>query len=152
MRKYSGSPLALAALAILMSGCASQILEDKSFRSYSVGETKTATIGEAFLVDQAGNVKRVRRWVGILASPDGWETKDEYSQDYLRRELLYSGKSGNVIKVSYREFRGGYAAPAFFQNLEYDLNESRTIKFRRFTLDIRDANNQSITYTVVSDQ
>jgi hypothetical protein len=70
---------------VVLAGCASQVLEDKSFRSYTVGDTKTATIGEAFLVDQTGYIKKVKKWVGILASPDGWETKDEYSEDYLRR-------------------------------------------------------------------
>lgn len=133
-------------------GCASQVLEDKSFRSYGVGETKSATIGEAFLTDQTGHIRKVKRWVGVFNSPDGYETKDEYSEDYMRRELLYSGKSGSVIKVSYREYRGGFAAPAFFQNLEYDLNESKVIKFRKFTLQVQDANNQSITYTVLSDR
>lgn len=140
------------AISVALTGCASQILEDKSFRSYGVGDTKTATIGEAFLTDQTGHVRKVKRWVGILRSPDGYEIKDEYSEDYMRRELLYSGKSGAVIKVSYREYRGGFAAPAFFQNLEYDLNESKVIKFRKFTLQVQDANNQSITYSVLSDR
>jgi len=137
---------------LLVAGCASTVIENKAFRSYAVGETKTATIGEAFLVDQTGYVKKVKRWVGILHSSDGWEIKNEASEDYVRRELLYSGKAGNIIKVSYREFRGGFAAPAFFQNLEYDLADSHTIKFRKFTLEVLDASNQSISYTVVNDR
>jgi hypothetical protein len=72
--------------------------------------------------------------------------------DFVRKELIYSGKSGNVIDVSYKEFRGNMAAPAFYQNLKYDMSESRIIRFQNFTIEIVSANNQKITYKVVSDK
>lgn len=144
--------IALIVAVLGLTGCASTTLESKVFKSYVVGETKTATIGDTFLVDQNGSVSTVRRWVGILNSPDGWKVSKEASEDYVRRELIYSGRSADTIKVAYREYRGGMAAPAFFQNVEYDLGASKTIKFRRFTLDVINATNQSITYKVVSDQ
>lgn len=137
---------------LVLAGCASTTLESKVFKSYRVGETKTATIGDAFLVDQNGSERTVRTWVGILNSPDGWQVSKVASEDYIRRELLYSGRSGDIVKVAYREYRGGMAAPAFFQNVEYDLSTSKTIKFMRFTLDVVSATNQSITYKVVSDR
>lgn len=142
----------LAISGVLLSGCASTTLESKVFKSYAVGETKTVSIGDAFLVDQTGSVSKVRKWVGIANSSDGWDVVQVASEDYIRKELLYSGKSGSTIKVDYREFRGGLAAPAFFQSLAYDLNESRTIKFQKFTLDVIDASNQAITYKVVADR
>jgi hypothetical protein len=87
----------------------------------------------------------------VLNSPDGWRVSQRASQDFIRKELLYSGKSANTIKVSYREFRRGFAAPAFSQNLEYDLNESNTVNFQRFTFEVISATNQAITYKVVKD-
>lgn len=138
--------------ALLLCGCASTTIENKAFKSYTIGQQRSATIGEAFLVDQTGYITKVKKWVGVLNSPDGWQISDVPSVDYLRKELLYSGRSGNTIKVGYREFRGGMAAPAFFQALEYDLAVSRTIKFQKFKLDIVNATNESITYQVVSDQ
>lgn len=134
-----------------VAGCASTTIESKTYKSYAVGQTKTATIGEAFLVDQAGSISTVRRWVGILNSPDGWQDSKVYSEDYIRRELLYSGRSADTIKVGYREYRGGMAAQAFYQNLEYDLSTSKTITFQKFTLEVLAATNQVITYRVVSD-
>lgn len=141
----------VAAAAILLAGCATSTLQSKTFKSYRVGETKTVTIGDAFLTDQNGSVSTVREWVGVLNSPDGWRVSQRASQDFVRKELLYSGKSANTIKVSYREFRGGFAAPAFSQNLEYDLNESKTINFQKFTLEVLSATNQAITYKVLKD-
>ena len=143
----------IMALSVLIAayGCATTTLERKSFRSYSVGQVATATIGEAFLVDQDGSVQNVKTWVGILNSPDGWRVEERYSRDYFRKELLYTGRSGSTIEVSYREFRGGLAAPAFFQSLKYDLSESRVIRFQRFTIEVIRADNQTITYKILSD-
>ena len=141
----------VAATVLLLQGCATSTLESKTFKSYRVGETKTVTIGDAFLTDQNGSISTVREWVGVLNSPDGWRVSQKASQDFVKKELLYSGKSGNTIKISYREFRGGFAAPAFSQNLEYDLNESKTINFQKFTLEVLSATNQAITYKVLKD-
>ena len=136
--------------AITITGCA-EVLENKRLQSYKVGHTATATIGEPFLVDQAGSVRTVKRWVGLINAPGGWKVEDEYSRDYIRKELIYSGRSGGAIDVSYREFRGGFAAPAFFQNLKYDLSASSIIRFQRFTIEVISADNQSITYKILSD-
>jgi hypothetical protein len=80
------------------------VLERKSFKSYTLGRVATSPIGEAFLVDQDGSIEKVKTWVGILNSPDGWKTEERYSLDFIRKELLYSGRSGSTIEVSYREF------------------------------------------------
>jgi len=141
----------ILAVTLAIGGCASTTLESKTFKSYELGRTKTATIGESFLIDQTGEVRKIRHWVGLLNSEDGWKVTEVTSADYIRKELIYSGKSASTIKVSYREYRGGYAAPAFFQNLEYDLNESKTIKFQRFTIDVLEATNQAFTYRIIKD-
>ncbi len=141
----------LSVMLGLASGCATTTLERKTFTSYVVGRTATATIGEPFLIDQDGSVEKVKTWVGILYSPDGWKVEDRYSRDFVRKELIYAGKSGNTIEISYREFRGGFAAPAFFQNVKYDLAESKVVKFQKFRIEIHGADNQSITYKILSD-
>lgn len=136
---------------VLVAGCATTTLEHRDYNSYVVGHKSTATLGEPFLIDQAGSVERVRRWVGILNSPNGWATETRNSEDYVRKELVYAGKSGTTIEVSYREFRGGLAAPAFFQNLKYDLADSNIIRFQRFKIEVIAADNQTITYKILND-
>jgi hypothetical protein len=70
----------------------------------------------------------------------------------MRRELLYAGKSGSTIEINYREFRGGLAAQPFYQTVRYDLNESQTITFRRFVIDIIQADNHKLIFRIVSDR
>lgn len=146
MKKYF-----LLTLIPLFCGCQPQVISSHRIKSYEVGIKKTAAIGEAFLVDQTGTVRKVKRWVGLLYSPDGWKVSNEYSKDYVKKELIYSGKSGATINVAYREYRANMAAPAFFQNLSYDLSESDVIRFQRFLIKIFDADNQTITFSIASD-
>ncbi len=93
----------------------------------------------------------MRKWVGLLNSSDGWQEETRTSSDYVRKELIYGGVSGTVIEVSYREFRGGLAAPAFFQNVKYDLSTSSTIVFQNFQIAVISATNQKIEATLLHD-
>lgn len=141
------------AIALLgLSACASTTLDRQEFKSYALGAERSANIGDAFLVDQSGYVETVKTWVGLLYSPDGWARKKVYSEDFLRKELVYSGRSGPSVEVSYREFRGGMAAPAFFQTLKYDLEKSKVIRFQRYQIEVIDAGNESIRYKVLGDR
>lgn len=142
----------IAAIAAALTGCATTTLKSQSYATYTIGRPSTAVIGEAFLVDQSGTVETVKKWVGILNSPTGWATETRDSKGYVRKELIYAGRSGTTIEISYREFREGYAAAPFFQNLKYDLMESNIIRFQRFTIEVSHADNKSITFRIISDR
>ena len=43
------------------------------------------------------------------------------------------------------------AAPAFFQNLKYDLKESKTIRFQRFQVEVLEADNNTIKSKLIAD-
>lgn len=136
----------------LLSGCASTVIEQRTFKSYTVGRDLTATTGSVMFTDQNGYITKRRVWVGILNSPDGWKTTTEPSEDFYKKELIYSGLSGTTVELNYREFRQGYAAPAFYQSVKYDLAESKTVQFQNFTIDIIAADNRQIRYKIVRDR
>lgn len=90
----------------------------------------------------------IRRWE---PKPENFlEMKVFHKEGTSRRELVYGGRSGSTIKVLYREFRGSLAAQAFYQELSYDLSESNTIRFRGMAIDVKDATNSLIRFTVRS--
>lgn len=70
-------------------------------------------------------------------------------QNSFQQTLLYNGKVGNKINIGYREYTDGLARPAFSNEVEYDLSESKTIRYKGAVLDIIDANNQSITFKLI---
>lgn len=72
-----------------------------------------------------------------------------YGPGSMRKEIVYNGKSKDTIKMLYREYKDDMARPAFFQDLSYDLLESKIIGFRGTLIEILEATNSSITYKVI---
>ena len=72
-------------------------------------------------------------------------------RDSFQQTLIYSGKVGNRISLSYREFAGGIARGAFTNTAEYDLSESNTIGYQGAQIEVIEATNQLIRYRVVSN-
>jgi hypothetical protein len=74
----------------------------------------------------------------------------ETSSDF-QQTLIYTGKEGNIIKATYREYSGNLARPAFTVDVTYDLKDSDIIAFRGARLQILEATNTSIKYKVLSN-
>ncbi len=70
--------------------------------------------------------------------------------DSMKKELLYNGRSGTTLRLSYREFVKDMARPAFTQELTYDLRDDRVIGFRGARIEVMDANNTTVRYRVLS--
>lgn len=73
----------------------------------------------------------------------------EEDKDSIKRQLLYDGKSGTTLHLSYREFYGDMARPAFTQEVSYDLAQDTVIGFKGARFEVIDTNNTSIRYRVV---
>ena len=72
-----------------------------------------------------------------------------YTADSFMQELIYTGKVGQKIRFTYREFQNGTARQAFNIDVEYDLNESNLISYKGATIEIISATNQKIEYKVL---
>ncbi|WP_319526317.1 hypothetical protein [uncultured Desulfosarcina sp.] len=143
--------LLVSTFAALVFGCASTARETKSNASYEIGKETAAKIGTPMLIREEGTVEKKRRWVGLLNSPDGWETiGTEYSDDYKRMELIYRGGSGTKINVTYRVFRAGSVVPEQSEDLAFDLSESGTIVVQSFRIKVLQADESSIDYIVLN--
>lgn len=81
----------------------------------------------------------------------GFKKTTVASENSFQQTLIYSGKVGNKINIGYREFSSNLARPAFNNDVEYDLHESKQIGYKGALLEIVDANNQSITYKVLKN-
>ncbi len=75
----------------------------------------------------------------------------EQTAQSFQQTLIYSGKVGNKINVSYREFQGAMARPAFNNDVEYDLSDSRQIGYKGALIEVLDADNQKIKYKVLKN-
>lgn len=143
--------IVLAAHVVVLGGCAPQVLAVKAVESHQIGQRLQAAPGGVILSSQSGNIKTVRKWVGLLNSPDGWETNSVRDSGYILKELLYAGISGTTVEIAYREYRGGLAAPAFYQSAKYDISTSREVTFQNFRIRIDSADNNGMTGVLLSD-
>jgi len=74
-----------------------------------------------------------------------------FNSDSFRRTLIYSGRVGNKLKISYREFSNNLARAAFNTDVEYDMNESTIIGYAGARLEVISATNTEIKYSVIKN-
>lgn len=70
----------------------------------------------------------------------------------FRRELLYSGRAGDILSIGYREFsEEGFARPAFTQDVTFTLSADSptTIRFRGAAIEVLEAGNDGISFRVL---
>ena len=68
----------------------------------------------------------------------------------LKQQFIYNGKSGNIIKFTYREFINDLARPAFTQELQYDLTDGNIIGFKGLRIEVFKTSNIEIEYKITS--
>lgn len=73
------------------------------------------------------------------------------SANSFQQSLIYSGKVGNRVRIGYREFSGNFARPAFNNEAEYDLSESKVIGYKGARLEILEATNELIRFKLLAN-
>ena len=123
----------------------------QDYKNYSVNRVKKANLGSTMLSHKVASWFEEKTWVGLLKSEDGWKYSKKYSEDSFKEELIYTGRSGNTLHISYREYKQDFARPAFFQELRYDMWQSRKVVFKQYKLKIINATNEYIKFVVLDD-
>jgi len=115
----------IAVATVLLAGCGTVYVKT----NYALGETREAVVGSPLVT-----VKRT----GLSGT--------------FEQQLIYGGKTGTIVHVSYREMRyAPHAAPDFTQELHYDLAESSVIAFRDMRLEVVDVTAEKIVARVLKD-
>lgn len=76
------------------------------------------------------------------------DMKHDLNENSFQQTLIYSGRVGDRINISYREFSGNKARPAFNNDVEYDLSVSSEIAYKGALVKVIHADNQKIEYIV----
>lgn len=78
-------------------------------------------------------------------------TQQVIAANAFQQTLIYSGRVGDKVNVGYREFSGNMARPAFNNDVEYDMSESKIIGYSGARLEILEATNEFVRYKVLSN-
>jgi hypothetical protein len=109
--------------------------------------------------DAAGNFEFMRVFAGyeFVGSGNDFVPFNARLEEYTEvdvtnpsyvQELIYNGRVGRALKFVYREFSGDYMKPAFTQEVQYDLDQSEIIGFKKLRIKIISATNTEITYVL----
>lgn len=139
---------------------------ERDGRRYRVVQLSApTTYGLRFLIDDSGAFEGSALNLG--GSKMGWsykptpdtvrlvpaksETRVDTAKGFVNYELVYSGTTKDSFQLLYREYtQADMARPAFSQTLVYD-KDSGTIRFRKMQIDVQEASNELIRFTVIDD-
>lgn len=117
------------------------------------------------LVDSDGNIferalycyNSLELWISptLIVNPNQKLFKQASNKNHGRSvglyELIYSGKNDVSLNIAYKEYTvNDLARPSYFQNLTYEAN-AKQIRFRNFVLQIHEATNGKLIYSVLED-
>lgn len=145
---------ALVVLCIIFSvGCArttTRVYKDY-FKNYTLNAVTEVNVGSPMISYTDITYIERKEFVGLMYAKDGWRYSKRPTADSFKEELIYTGRSGSTIHISYREYKENFARPAFYQQLTYDLKDSDTIVFRNYRMKVLEATNQYIRFKVIAD-
>jgi hypothetical protein len=81
----------------------------------------------------------------VISATTGCPLVDELMLS-THRQLIYGGRAGETIRMTYRERQGEHGLS---QELQYDLASSRRIAFQAWRLEILEADNEHVTARVL---
>ena len=116
-------------------------------QSYVLGQIQEVSVGNPMLTKQSESVVDTNERTGYAFSPTGYVQRIQT----FTQELIYSGRVDNSLKLNYREYIDDISRMSYHQDLQYDLDESKTIAFKDFEIEILDATNSKVSFKVVSD-
>lgn len=127
--------LAGVCAVIVLSGCAAI----EANRMPVVGNESAAGVGDPVYRYELIN-PNARSALAIAAGTD--------PAPIISMELLYSGLADNQIRLTYREFQGGLARPAFTQEAQYDYKPGEVVVFKGAQIRVIEAQGSMISYVV----
>ncbi|MFN0159022.1 MAG: hypothetical protein ACKVRP_13240 [Bacteroidota bacterium] len=125
-------------LVVVVNGCG--LLNSRYVnRNFEIGELRETPVGSTMIRAESGFRNDVYKTVIVGQQCD----------------LVYGGTAKGIIRITYREFDldegRPMPTPIYTQDLQYDLNESRFISFRKTLIEIMHASNDKIVYKVLDD-
>lgn len=141
----------LIALCLLLTAGCSTISSKKVqyLKNYTVNVEKQTLIRTPMVTTEKTKYIRGRSLSGEPQSQDYWQDVEYPSMDSFREELIYAGRTGNKVRITY--MRKDATMPVFYKELTYDLGSSDIIMFNNFKIKVLDATNKHIRFIVLKD-
>lgn len=126
----------------------------EGFSIYTGGGSSASSSASLRINKANGDACILRAGDLTICSSDAQYRKEKdhrFTSSNFRKTLIYSGRVGNKIRLSYREFSNGMARNAFTNEVEYDLSRGSEIGYSTAEIEVISATNTLIKYRVISN-
>ncbi|MDD2942528.1 MAG: hypothetical protein PHC51_06110 [bacterium] len=135
----------LSIVFVLMTGCVGSRTIIKALSPDDVSVAHSASVGSPIATYTVTDTGSPGIRYGIQPTPlNGLSNPSSFSQ-----EIQYTGRSGDELRLYYREFQNDMARAAFSLELIYDLGSSKVVRFRDFAFEVVSADNSQIVYKII---
>lgn len=121
------------------------------YKNFEVGKPLSATVGSVMIEIETGTKSEAQDKSKELTSIQ--KSFQIGSERGISQELIYNGKAGNIINITYREYSVGggnkYIREGFTEKFQYDISESNIISFRSLRIEVINANSNEIKFKVL---
>ncbi len=90
--------------------------------------------------------------IGRLDPQPDWHISEAYSprRPSLIMELIYAGRTGDTVRLLYREYSNALLRDGYTQDISYDLSETSVLAFLDAEIEVLEATNAKLRYRVIS--
>ncbi len=135
---------------LIIAGCSSISTKKVQYsKNYSLNAEMEAVAGGIMIKYEEIKYIRGSRMEGLPQSKNYWQSVEYPSEDSFAEKLIYKGRSGNTVFITY--MRKDSTRPAFYKELSYDLALTDTILFKNYSIRILDASDNYIRFIVIED-
>jgi hypothetical protein len=108
---------AVIALSVCIAACApTRTFNTQTNQNYRYNDVMSSSVGSPMVEREQVLTATTRYWAGLAFG--GWQEVSEKTDQSFKEELIYSGISQDTLRVTYREYKGDFARPAFFPGID----------------------------------
>jgi len=120
-------------------------------RSYTLNVEEQAILGTPILTSEFNTYGRSSQKHGLTEEQNAWQSYEFTTLDSYKEKLIYMGRSGDIIRVTYQHFKIDDPSPDYSQELTFDITSNALIQFKSYKIRVINATDQYIRFQVVDD-
>ncbi|UCE71670.1 MAG: hypothetical protein JSU99_10365 [Nitrospiraceae bacterium] len=152
MRKTAVAVFVLSLFLVMLSGC-NKLKTKRSthIRSYTLNVEGQSVVGPPILISEFNTYGRSSQKHGLTEEQNAWQSYEFTTLDSYKEKLIYMGRSGDIIRVTYQHFKIDDPSPDYSQELTFDITSNALIQFKSYKIRVINATDQYIRFQVVGD-
>jgi hypothetical protein len=120
-------------------------------KSYTLNVEEQAILGTPILSSEFNTYGRSSQKHGLTEEQDVWDSYEFATLDSYKEKLIYMGRSGDIIRVTYQHFKIDDPSPDYSQELTFDFGSNDLIHFKSYKIRVINATDQYIRFQVIDD-